>query len=518
MEKRVNLHMKDINEGKEGWYDTAQNVQITIDRINEGSYYVNPKIKDYIVHQLEQKLSTFPQEEVAQATNVERRVALQAGRVNNRAVLDNINNVIQGINESVQKQYDKAGIITHLGAGINADWLGKESSREAYEQKMNEVNMRMGKLISLKNQLTTEEFKQKANELLGDVLNPEAIVSAFKAGEEANAAMGKTYVIAGTAIAVTGGMAAGALAAGGAVAGGATAAAAGTAKTALTVGTVAKGAAIGAGTGAAVGGTASIATDTVDKLTNNTDNAEDFSAEGLAEMAKNAGAAAAMGSAGGAAGGAIASTLMGTTLSTGAKVGLDITANTAVGVGLDYATTGEVTLEGTLMNAGMSALGGISAYRGLKGAAQADATPSTTNKSIDAKIKRAKRKINLYAEKRKQYKKFGPKFLNKISEQVSDYPWLKAEDILGGIPSILKLGYKYPKKQELILKLVNLKGIMQPLLSLDEIANLVEATPSNRVKVFEQLCETSYMHFSKEMFINDLFQKIPLSEFRFDKQ
>ena len=509
--------MKDINEGKEGWYDTAQNIQITIDRINEGSYYVNPQIKDYIVHQLEQKLSTFPQEEVAQATNVERRVALQAGRVNNQAVLDNINNVIQGINESVQKQYDKAGIITHLGEGINADWLGKESSREAFDQKMNEVNMRMGKLISLKNQLTTEEFKQKANELLGDVLNPEAIVSAFKAGEEANAASGKMYVIGGVAVAVSGGLAAGALAAGGAAAGGATATGAATTKTAITAGTIFEGTSIGMESGIVIGGNASIATDIVDKLTNNTDNAEDFSMEGIKEMAKNATTAAMMGAIGGAAGGAITSTLMGTTLSTGAKIGVDIAANTVVGAGIDYYATGKVTLEGTLMNAGMSALGGISAYKGLKGAAQADATTSTTIKSIDSKIKRAKRKINLYAEKRKQYKKFVPKFLNKINEHISDYPWLKANDIFGGIPSILKLGYKYPKKQELILKLVNLKGISQPLLSLDEIATLVKATPSNRVKVFEQLCEPSYMHFSKEMFINDLFQKIPLSEFGFNK-
>lgn len=376
MEKRVKSHMKDINEGKEGWYDTAQNIQITIDRINEGSYYVNPQIKDYILNQLEQKLSTFPQEEVTQATNIERRVALQAGRINNQAVIENISKVIQGINDEVQKQYDKAGIITHLGEGINADWLGKESSRKTFEQKMNEVNMRMSKLISLKNQLTTEEFNQKANELLGDILNPEAIVSAFKAGEEANAAMGKMYVIAGTAIAVTGGLAACALVGGGAAAAGAGAAGAATAKTAISVGAIVKGAAMGAASGAVVGGGASIATDTVNKLTNETDNAEDFSAEELTQMAKNAGTAAAMGAAGGAAGGAITGTLMGTTLSTGAKIGVDIAANTVVGAGIDYAATGEVTLEGTLMNATMSGLGAVSAYRGLKGAAQADVPPT----------------------------------------------------------------------------------------------------------------------------------------------
>jgi len=376
MKKRVKLLMRDINEGKEGWYDTAQNIQITIDRINEGSYYVNPQIKDYILHQLEQKLSTFPQDEVAKATNIERRTALQAGRINNQAVIDNLNGVIQGINNEVLKQYDKAGIITHLGEGINADWLGKESSREAYEKKMNEINMRMSKLISLKNQLTTEEFKQKANELLGDILNPDAIVSAFKAGEEANAAMGKTYVIAGTAIAVTGGLAAGAIVGGGAAAAGAGTAGAATAKTAITAGAIVKGAAIGAGTGAVVGGGSSLAADTVDKLTNETDNAEDFSGEELAKMGKNAGTAAVMGAVGGAAGGAITGTLMGTTLSAGAKIGVDIAANTVVGAGIDYVATGEITLEGTLMNAAMSGLGGVSAYKGLKGATNAAASDS----------------------------------------------------------------------------------------------------------------------------------------------
>ena len=86
-------------------------------------------------------------------------------------------------------------------------------------------------------------------------------------------------------------------------------------------------------------------------------------------MGKNAGTVAKFGAAGGAAGGAIAGTLMGTTLSTGAKIGVDIAANTVVGAAIDYVATGEVTLEGTAMNATMSGLGGISTYRGLKGAA-----------------------------------------------------------------------------------------------------------------------------------------------------
>ncbi len=373
MDRFVKPILREIKEGKEGYYDTAQNIQITIDRIQEGSFNVNPKIKDYIVYQLEQKLKSFPPEEVARVTNMDRRIELTQSRKNNEKALSQIEATVKKIQTAVGKEYDKAGIITALGEGILGDWMDESTGRKEYAEKMSLINQRITTLMNLKNTLTTQEFKQKAQELLGDILNPDAIVSAFKAGEEANAAMGKTYVIAGTAIAVTGGMAAGALAAGGAAAGGATAAGASAAKTALTVGTVAKGAAIGAGTGAVVGGGSSIATDTIDKLTNNTDNAEDFSAEGLVQMGKNATVAAAMGAAGGAAGGAIASTLMGTTLSTGAKVGLDIAANTAVGVGLDYATTGEVTLEGTLMNFGTTALGGISAHRGSR----VDINPST---------------------------------------------------------------------------------------------------------------------------------------------
>lgn len=57
-------------------FDTAQNVQIMIDKIKEGSMDIPPTIKDYIIYQLEEKLKTFPAEDVERATNIDRRIEL----------------------------------------------------------------------------------------------------------------------------------------------------------------------------------------------------------------------------------------------------------------------------------------------------------------------------------------------------------------------------------------------------------------------------------------------------------
>lgn len=329
-----------------------------------------------MIYKLQEKMKEFPADEVAAATNPERRAELSAARQINTAMLNKLEEAYYAADEAYRKGLKKIGVLDHLGYGINTLLLDKEDTRKTTAEKLIAAKETITKLTGLKYKLTAEEFAAKFKELTGKNFDFNQIVAEFNAGEAAASGMGKMYVIGGVAVAVTGGLAAGALIGGGAATAGASAAGATTAKTVITAGAIAKGAAIGAASGAVVGGSASIATDTVNKLTNNTDNSEDFSAEGLTEMTKNAGTAAAIGAAGGAAGGAIAGTLMGTTLSTGAKIGLDVAANTAVGAGIDYVATGEVTLEGTLMNAGMSALGGISAYRGLKGAAQADVPPA----------------------------------------------------------------------------------------------------------------------------------------------
>ena len=365
-EKFVQRQLKNIDRGLSGFYDTAQNVQIAIDRAIEGDLYPE-EIREFMIYKLQEKMKEFPADEVAAVTDPERRKQLSAARQINTAMLNKLKEAYNAADDEVTKGNKKAGIITHLGHGINTQWLDKEDTRKTAAEKLMAAQEVITELNGLKYKLTAEEFAAKFKELTGENFDFNQIVNDFKAGEDAASGAGKMYVIGGVAIAVTGGLAAGALAAGGAAAGGATAAGAATAKTAITAGAIAKGAAIGAGTGAVVGGTASIATDTVDKLTNNTDNAEDFSAEGLTQMTKNAGAAAAMGAVGGAAGGAIAGTLMGTTLSTGTKIGVDIAGNTIVGAGLDYATTGQITLAGTAMNAGMSILGGAASYKGLTG-------------------------------------------------------------------------------------------------------------------------------------------------------
>lgn len=374
-EKLVQRQLKNIDRGMSGFYDTAQNVQIAIDRALEGDLYPE-EIREFMIYKLQEKMKEFPADEIAAATNPERRAQLSAARKINTAMLNKLKEAYDAADDEVTKGNKKAGIITHLGHGINTQWLDKEDTRKTAAEKLMAAQEVITELNGLKYKLTAEEFAAKFKELTGENFDFNQIVKDFQSGEDAASGAGKMYVIGGVAVAVTGGLAAGAIAGGGAAAAGAGAAGAATAKTAITAGAIAKGTAIGAGTGAVVGGSASLAADTVDKLTNETANEEDFSGEELAKMGKNAGTAAVMGAVGGAAGGAITGTLMGTTLSAGAKIGVDIAANTVVGAGIDYAATGEITLEGTLMNATMSGLGAIAAYRGLKGAAQADVPPA----------------------------------------------------------------------------------------------------------------------------------------------
>lgn len=344
-----------INRGARGLYDTAENIQIMIDRAREGSLY-HPQTRNYLIHILEEKLAQFPPEEIARATNMDRRIALAEGRRNNTQRMQLIRAEFNRLSDALTHGLNSSGWITHLGAGINTEWLGNINTREEAFSQYEIIQERIMELNKVQYKLTTEEFNRKANELLGGFFNIDQIIQNFEAGEATASNLGKAYVIGGVAIALTGGAAAGALAVGGG-------AAAGTG--AITLGGVAQGAATGAIAGAAIGAGGSVTCDVADALTNNNDNSDDFSSENLTRMATSAGEMALYGAAGGAVGGALTTTLAGTTLSTGTRMATDAVGNMMFGVALD-AATGGLTVEGSTLNVTTSILGGIAGSRGAR--------------------------------------------------------------------------------------------------------------------------------------------------------